>query len=127
MQEDSSSLSADEFDFDHKEKLGTGAFGVAYKISWQNKGAYCIKCIDLKGVNRFVYNSLYFCLICYNSYQFSEQVKNAQKESVLLKTIDSPHVIQYFGSFTHNDTYYIVTELASSGDLKTLIQVCITE
>ena len=127
MQEDSSSLSAYEFDFDHKEKLGAGASGVAYKISWRNKGAYCIKCINLDGVNPFVCYSLYFCLICYNSYQFSEQVKTAQKESVLLKTIDSPHVIQYFGSFIHNHTYYIVTELASSGDLKTVIKVCLTQ
>ena len=120
--EGTGSLSPDEFDFDHKVKLGNGSFGTAYKIPWRNKD-YCVKCIPLKGIDPFDSIFLHLFIYYYNRKEF----ENVQKESAILQTIDGTHVIHYYGSFVHNDEYCIVTEFATSGDLRKVIEVCVTE
>lgn len=48
--------------------------------------------------------------------------KEALREVKLLRLIDHPNIIKYYGSFIEIEQLYIITELAELGDLEQLIQ-----
>ena len=116
-------LSPEEFDLDSKRELGHGTFGTTYQVFWRTKcGNYCVKCIPLQGTDKF---ADYYRIFLLTMYTLRTNLAHIQKECLMLQAIDTVHVIQYFGSFIYNNTYCIVTELATSGDLRAIITVCV--
>ena len=94
-------LTDGEFDMAHKETLGTGTFGTAYKVRWRERGEYyCVK--SIKGGRR-------------------GPSEEQEREIRTLMKLDHPNIIQFFGTFRHAGEMYIVTELCTHGTLKSLI------
>lgn len=71
-------------DFEIKNKLGSGSFGVVYKIKWKENG----KTYVMKQVNT-------------SKMTYSEK-KEAQKETVIHKTLDNEYIVKYIAHFLEN-------------------------
>ena len=90
-----------EFDIAHKETLGAGTSGTAYKVMWRERGEYyCVKLVRGAGS------------VC------SEE---QEREIRTLMKLNNMFIIEFFGTFRHEGEFYIVTELCTHGTLKSLI------
>lgn len=85
------------------KEIGRGTSGVVYKVQTDSDGSFkVVKTIDM------------------SSLSMGKQLQ-VEKEVLILKRVDHPHIIKYFNSVTENGVVYILMELASGGDLQTLI------
>ena len=90
-------------DYIIKERLGTGAFGIAYKVLQKsNNNIYVIKQIPLLGL----------------TYQ---QKKEAKLEANILSSVKSDYIVRYYESFEEKNYLNIVMEYCNGGDLSQYI------
>ena len=95
------SLNPDDFDMAQGEILDSDADGITYKVLWRTRGEYyCVKSVISIGGERTNY---------------LEQTINS------LAKLHVSFIIQFFGTFTHEGMFYIVSELCTHGTLKSLI------
>jgi len=91
-------------DFDILGKLGSGSYGVVYKVlRKQDQNTYVIKSVRIAELSP------------------AEQ-DEAINEVSLLARLDSQHVVRYFDSFLEAGTLYIVMEFCNQGDLQGMIK-----
>ena len=80
-------------------KLGTGSYGVVYKVKSINKNnIYVIKQIPFDNLS-------------------SKQIYEVKQEAKILSSINSIYVVKYYDSFEENKTLNIVMEYCDGGDL----------
>ena len=91
-------------DFEILNKLGSGSFGVVYKIRYKENG----KIYVLKQINT-------------SKMSYSEK-KEAQKETVIHKTLDNNYIVKYMAHFLENKKINIVLEYCEGGDLGKLLK-----
>ena len=90
-------------DYIIKERLGTGAFGVVFKVlKKSNNTIYVIKQISLLGL----------------TYQ---QKNEAKLEAKILSSVRSNYIVRYYESFEENNYLNIVMEYCDGGDLSQFI------
>ncbi|XP_060529297.1 serine/threonine-protein kinase Nek8-like [Cylas formicarius] len=85
------------------EQLDRGSFGTIHMcLKRHNRQKMVMKRIyaDLKG----------------------EELKSAQNEVAILKSLNHPNIIQYYDSYVQNGTFHIIMEYASHGSLQQLIE-----
>ena len=86
-------------DYVIKERLGTGSFGVVYKVlKKSNNNIYVIKQIPLLGLT-------------------SQQINDVKLEARILSSVRSPYIVKYYESFEENNYLNIVMEYCDGGDL----------
>ena len=91
-------------DYIIQERLGTGAFGVIFKVlKKSNKNIYVIKQISLLGLS-------------------PQQKDDAKLEAKILSSVRSPYIVRYFESFEENNNLNIVMEYCNGGDLDEFIK-----
>lgn len=86
-------------DFEIQNKLGSGSFGIVFKIKHKETG----KIYVLKQVNTA-------------KMSYSEK-KEAQKETVIHKTLDNKYIVKYMAHFLENKKINIILEFCEGGDL----------
>lgn len=86
-------------DFEILNKLGSGSFGIVHKVKFKESG----KIYVLKQVNT-----------AKMSYQ---EKKDAQKETVIHKTLDNTYIVKYIDHFLENKKINIILEYWDGGDL----------
>ena len=79
-------------------KLGNGNYGEVYSGKWNQTTDVALKKLKSK-----------------------EQYKEFITEATLLFSLSHPNVVQYFGIFQQNSDNFIVMEMMSKGDLKSLL------
>lgn len=79
-------------DFEILNKLGSGSFGIVHKVKFKESG----KIYVLKQVNT-----------AKMSYQ---EKKDAQKETVIHKTLDNTYIVKYIDHFLENKKINIILE-----------------
>ena len=90
-------------DYIIKERLGTGAFGIVYKVlKKSNNNIYVIKQIPLYGLT-------------------SQQVNEAKSEARILSSVRSCYIVRYYESFEEKNNLNIVMEYCDGGDLSEYI------
>jgi NIMA (never in mitosis gene a)-related kinase len=91
-------------DFEFLEEIGRGSFGVVMKVrSHHDNKLYVIKRINVEHVS-------------------DRKRREAMKEVQILKKLDHPNIIKYYGSFVQDSNLYIVMEYAEGGDLHRLLK-----
>ena len=86
-------------DYIIKERLGTGAFGVVYKVVKKSTNKiYVIKQIPLLGLT-------------------SKQKDDVKLEAKILSSVRSIYIVRYYESFEENNYLNIVMEYCDGGDL----------
>ena len=85
-------------------KLGTGSYGVVYKVKSINKNnIYVIKQIPFDHLS-------------------SKQIYEVKQEAKILSSINSIYVVKYYNSFEENNCLNIVMEYCDGGDLSAFLQ-----
>ena len=85
-------------------KLGTGSYGVVYKVKKKNKNnIYVIKQIPFENLT-------------------SKQIYEVKQEAKILSSINSIYVVKYYDSFEENNCLNIVMEYCDGGDLSLFLQ-----
>lgn len=81
-------------------EVGRGSFGVVYKA---------INQIDQR---IYILKKIHMCALS------PKRQSDALYEVQILKTLDHPHIIKYYGSFLQDQTLHIIMEYAEGGDLQ---------
>jgi NIMA (never in mitosis gene a)-related kinase len=88
-----------------KEKLGTGSYGVVYKVLKKgDKQYYVLKQISLFNMNK-------------------QQIEEVKNESKILASLNSSFIVKYYDSFIDSNNLNIVMEYCDGGDLSNLINL----
>jgi len=91
-------------DFIINEKIGSGSFGVVYKVIRKiDRNYYAMKEIDLQGMSR-------------------REQEECIRETRVLSSLDSDFIIKYYDSFLERGKLYIITEYAANGNLHEYIK-----
>eukprot|EP00199_Chlamydomonas_sp_CCMP681_P000941 CAMPEP_0119104632 /NCGR_PEP_ID=MMETSP1180-20130426/2800_1 /TAXON_ID=3052 ORGANISM="Chlamydomonas cf sp, Strain CCMP681" /NCGR_SAMPLE_ID=MMETSP1180 /ASSEMBLY_ACC=CAM_ASM_000741 /LENGTH=504 /DNA_ID=CAMNT_0007089451 /DNA_START=36 /DNA_END=1546 /DNA_ORIENTATION=+ len=91
-------------DFNIKEKIGSGSYGVVFKVVRKvDRMTYAMKEIDLQGMSR-------------------KEQEECIRETRVLSSLDSDYIIKYYDSFLERGKLYIITEYASNGNLHDYIK-----
>lgn len=86
-----------------REKLGTGSYGVVYKVHKKTeKQYYVLKQISLFNMNK-------------------NQIEEVKNESKILASLNSNFIVKYYDSFTDSNNLNIVMEYCDGGDLSHLM------
>ena len=86
-------------EFELKEKLGQGSFGVVYRvIRKKDRQVYVLKQIDFSRMGR-------------------QQRQEALREAQLMNKLENPHIVHFYDSFTARNKLNIVMELCENKDL----------
>ena len=86
-------------DYIIKDKLGTGSYGVVYKVTKKkDNNFYVLKQISLFGLT-------------------PSQIKDVKTEAELLSQMNSAYVVKYYDSFEEKNFLNIVMEFCDGGDL----------
>lgn len=86
-------------DFIIKEKIGSGSYGVVFKVVRKvDRVTYAMKEIDLAGMSR-------------------KEQEECIRETRVLSSLESDFIIKYYDSFLERGKLYIVTEYAGNGNL----------
>ena len=84
-------------------KLGTGSYGIVYKVKKKNKNnIYVIKQISFDNLS-------------------SKQIFEVKQEAKILSSINSIYVVKYYDSFEENNCLNIVMEYCDGGDLSAFL------
>jgi NIMA (never in mitosis gene a)-related kinase 1/4/5 len=90
-------------DYILKEKLGTGSYGVVYKVLKRgDKQFYVLKQISLFNMNK-------------------AQIDEVKNESKILASLNSMFIVRYYDSFIDNNNLNIIMEYCDGGDLSHLL------
>lgn len=90
-------------DYTIKEKLGTGSYGVVYKVLKKgDKQFYVLKQISLFNMNK-------------------AQIDEVKNESKILASLNSIFIVKYYDSFIDNNNLNIIMEYCDGGDLSHLL------
>lgn len=90
-------------DYTIKEKLGTGSYGVVYKVLKKgDKQFYVLKQISLFNMNK-------------------AQIDEVKNESKILASLNSVFIVKYYDSFIDNNNLNIIMEYCDGGDLSHLL------
>ena len=90
-------------DFQISNKLGSGSFGVVYKVTRkQDKKVYVMKTINIKELGR-------------------KEQEEAINEVKILASLDNQYVVRYYDSFVERGTLHIVMSHCDRGDLQRLM------
>lgn len=80
-------------------EIGRGSFGIVYRVTnIKNQRTYVMKKISITHLS-------------------PKHQREALHEVEILKTLDHPHIIKYYGSSVENQVLSIVMEYADGGDL----------
>mmetsp|Transcript_125131 Transcript_125131/g.348204 ORF Transcript_125131/g.348204 Transcript_125131/m.348204 type:complete len:386 (-) Transcript_125131:195-1352(-) len=93
-------------DYEFRQQLGRGSFGVVHKVQRKEDGATLVcKCISLKGMK-------------------GKALEEASQEVTLLRQISagSPYIVDYVESFVEKDVLHIVMEFCEHGDLSNYLR-----
>eukprot|EP00877_Chromochloris_zofingiensis_P008776 jgi/Chrzof1/4151/Cz14g00290.t1 len=91
-------------DFVVREKIGSGSYGVVYKVVRKvDRQTYALKEIDLQGLSR-------------------KEQEECIRETQILSHLDSQHIIRYYDSFLEKGKLFIVTEFAAGGNLHDFVK-----
>lgn len=86
-------------DYILKDKLGTGSYGVVYKVLKRgDKQLYVLKQISLFNMNKM-------------------QIEEVKNESKILASMNSSFIVKYFDSFIESNNLNIIMEYCDGGDL----------
>jgi NIMA (never in mitosis gene a)-related kinase len=86
-----------------KEKLGTGSYGVVYKVQKRtDKSFYVLKQISLFNMNK-------------------TQIEEVKNESKILSSLNSLFIVKYYDSFIESNNLNIIMEYCDAGDLANLL------
>jgi NIMA (never in mitosis gene a)-related kinase len=86
-------------DYIVKEKLGTGSYGVVFKVLKKgDKQLYVLKQISLFNMDK-------------------NQIEEVKNESKILSSLNSNFIVKYFDSFVDNNSLNIIMEYCDGGDL----------
>jgi NIMA (never in mitosis gene a)-related kinase len=92
-------------DYVLKEKLGTGSYGVVYKVLKKgDKQHYVLKQISLFNMNK-------------------AQIDEVKNESKILASLNSGFIVKYFDSFIESNNLNIVMEYCDGGDLSNFLNI----
>ena len=117
MRPDSASLTQELADFKVVQELGRGSFGTVYKAKWRGKSD---SSADLSGL--FSAEHVVLKRIEFRPWHQEKHRTAAKKEVQMLSKVKYPNIIQYYGSFHHKNSLFIVMEYANSGDLHGFVQ-----
>lgn len=91
-------------DYIIKEKLGTGSYGVVYKVTKKtDRNIYVLKQISLFGLS-------------------NDQINEVENEAKILSQLNSDFVVRYYDSFEEKNFLNIVMEFCNGGDLGGFIE-----
>ena len=91
-------------DYQIQGELGRGSYGVVYRaLNLKDNQVYVLKKINV-------------------SHLSAKHQADAYKEIQILRQLNHPNIIKYFGSFVEDSTVNIVMEYAESGDLHRLLR-----
>lgn len=86
-------------EFEFKEKLGQGSFGVVYKvISKKDRQVYVMKQVDFSRMGR-------------------QQKQEALREALLMNKLDNEYIVHFYDSFQARNKLNIVMEICENKDL----------
>ena len=88
--------------YDIKQQIGTGSYGVVYKVQKDNK-VYVLKQIPI------------------NPNSTISQIDSVKNEAKILSSLKSKYVVEYYDSFEENNCLNIIMEYCEGGDLGTYI------
>ena len=86
-------------DYVLKEKLGTGSYGVVYKVLKKTDKQICV----LKQISLFNMNK--------------SQVEEVKNEAKILSSLNSSYIVKYYESFVESNNLNIIMEYCDGGDL----------
>ncbi|CAD7696019.1 unnamed protein product [Ostreobium quekettii] len=86
------------------QQLGKGSYGIVYKgVDRQTSEIVAVKIISLSG-------------------QQGEELVRIQREIEMLQGCGHPNVVQYKGSYTYNDSLWIVMEFCGGGSIADIVR-----
>lgn len=88
--------------YEIKQQIGTGSYGVVYKVQKDNK-VYVLKQIPI------------------NPNSTISQIDSVKNEAKILSSLKSKYVVEYYDSFEENNCLNIIMEYCEGGDLGTYI------
>lgn len=98
-----------------KKTIGKGAFGVVYQVV----------CVPRNSKQKCTYYAIKASHIRSNPNRVGgaedQDLRLAEKEAMLMKELDHPHIVSYLDSFRIDNIFYFVMEFAPQGDLQGLI------
>ena len=93
-----------DFDMDKKVKLGSGSFGVVYKVRRVvDNNVYVLKQINIANLKKITRNE-------------------AINEVTILNKLEHPNIVKYYDSFIENKNLNIIMEFCEGGDLSVFIR-----
>jgi NIMA (never in mitosis gene a)-related kinase len=92
-------------DYIIREKLGTGSYGVVYKVIKKTDKQVCV----LKQISLFNMSK--------------PQIEEVKKESNILSSLNNSYIVKYYDSFVESNNLNIIMEYCDGGDLSNYLNI----